>query len=162
MEPAIQGRVQRCKERTPRGILLDMRVLFCLQAFFACCALADEAAERSAIRRVIDALNERPVRAEIFTADSDARPGLIRLEIRSWTPTIEISHEPWGEATIYFPFPQPGIESLNPRFVSTTIRFITPDVALVDGTWQTVPLLFVMKKEENDWKIASLRTLAPH
>jgi len=51
---------------------------------------------------------------------------------------------------------------LNPRFVSTTIRFITPDVALVDGTWQTVPLLFVMKKEENDWKIASLRTLAPH
>jgi hypothetical protein len=90
---------------------------------------------------------------------------------RPIAPTVTISHEPWGEATINFPgrrhfFP---IEIVNPRIESRTIRFITTDVALADaactyqedGTTRTTPLLLVMKKEGNDWKIASLRVLAP-
>jgi len=60
---------------------------------------------------------------------------------------------------------------LNPRIVSGAIRFVSPDVALSDGVWtyldetaatHTTPLLFVMKKERGNWKIASLRLLATH
>lgn len=79
-------------------------------------------------------------------------------------PTLVISHEPWGEATINFP----GVEIVNPRIESRTVRFITPDVALADGVCtyrdfnghaETTPLLFVMKKEGERWKIASIRLL---
>jgi hypothetical protein len=91
---------------------------------------------------------------------------------RTDPPTVSISHEPWGEAAIHLPgmAPVPVIEIMNPRISSGAIRFITPDVALAEATWtyksndattQTVPLLFVMKKEEDSWKIASLRMLAP-
>jgi hypothetical protein len=64
----------------------------------------------------------------------------------------------------------PALELTNPRVASRAIRFITPDVALVDGACsyrvdvsntQTTPLLLVMKKgKEDSWKIASLRLLA--
>jgi hypothetical protein len=85
---------------------------------------------------------------------------------------VTISHEVWGEAAINFP----GVgsitfeEMVNPRIVSGAMRFITPDVALADGACryngdsaatQSTPLLFVMKREGGDWKIASLRVLAP-
>src|ERR1039458_6776399 len=93
-------------------------------------------------------------------------------------PTVTISHEPWGEATINFPWTDylikalraRTLEILNPRIGSRTIRFLTPDVALVDGAWtykddgattRTTLLLFVMKKERGNWKIASIRVLAP-
>jgi hypothetical protein len=83
-----------------------------------------------------------------------------------------ISHEPWGEATIDFPgrWPHATMEVVNPRIVSRTIRFITPDVALAEGACvyredgggtRFTPLLFVMKREGGGWKIASLRVLAP-
>jgi hypothetical protein len=86
-------------------------------------------------------------------------------------PTVTTSHEVWGEAAINFP----GVgsitfEEVNPQIVSGAIRFITPDVALADGACrynddsaatQSTPLLFVMKREGGDWKIASLRVLAP-
>ena len=64
---------------------------------------------------------------------------------------------------------------MRPRSIFTgresrpSIAFITPDVALAEGactyeddhaTKQTSPLLFVMKKEGDDWKIASIRVLA--
>ncbi len=92
-------------------------------------------------------------------------------------PTVTISHDPWGEATINFPgmppLPPAGFYPwinlwIYPRIVSGAIRFITPDVALAEGAWiyqdgaatQTIPLLFVMKKEGDNWKIASLRVLA--
>ena len=92
-------------------------------------------------------------------------PGTVRID----QPTVTISHEPWGEATINFPemtsFP---VEILNPRIVRRTIRFITPDVALAEGTWTyegngsalQKPLLFVMKKEGATWRVASLHLLA--
>jgi len=81
---------------------------------------------------------------------------------------VTISLEPMGEASIHLP---DTLEILNPRIACGTLRFITPEVALADASWtyqgegaatQTVPLLFVMKKEGADWKIAALRILAPH
>jgi hypothetical protein len=114
---------------------------------FSVCAWADEAADRSAIDRTLTGLDR-------FTSDSDASPVLDRLrKLKGWSVTI--SHEPLGEATINRP---------TPRIVSGGVRFITVDVALVEGTCSyedgtTMPLLFVMKKEGDDWKIASLRVL---
>ena len=142
---------------------------------FAFCGWADEAADRTAIARSIAALNELPQRPGLFTADSDAPAALEELRRgervayrplpSSAHPTVTISHEPWGEATINFP--KTGMEILNPKIVSFTIRLITTDVALVDGActytdgidFQTSPLLFVMKKSGDDWTVASLRVL---
>jgi hypothetical protein len=166
-----------------------MRVLLWLLLIFGACAWADEAADRAAIRRAIARLNEVPQSAELFTTDADCRAVLEQLwrgrrlayrarsEMRSAAPlppsghpTVTISHEPWGEATIGVPggWSLPPIEMLNPRIEGRSTRFITPDVALADavctyreaGTAQTTSLLLVMKREGNDWRIASLRVLA--
>jgi hypothetical protein len=167
-----------------------VKAVLYLPLFFAAYASADEAADRVAIGRAIATLNELPQRAALFTEDASASFELERLWKgvplafrilepsrdpvslpQAERPTVTISHEPWGEATINLPGmgSLPALEILNPRIVSRTIRFITPDVALADGAWtykdgattQTIPLLFVMKKEEGNWKIASLRLLAP-
>ena len=149
-----------------------MKAILCL-LIVGITAWADD---RTAIARVIAALNEFPQRAELFTADTDAPAVLKQLRrgkrvayrpLRSSDhPTVTISHEPWGEVTINFP--NMGVEILNPKVVSRTIRFITPDVALADGACtygadgtdvQTTPLLFVMKKDRANWKVASLRVL---
>ena len=154
----------------------------------ASCAAADEAADRVVIQRTIAALNEFPPRAALFTPDASSELGrLPTVQGRVYRipgpsrdpaamprvdrPTVTISHEPWGEAAIGLPGMEslPALEILNPRIVSGAIRFITPHVAVVDGDWtykdgavtETTPLLFVMKKEGDGWKIASLRVLAP-
>jgi hypothetical protein len=167
-----------------------MKALFCLTLLFAAGAWADESADRAAINRAIAQLNQFPVPSALFTADSDAPAELQKLwevrrpvyRIRLWPldaapspaadhPTVTISHEPWGEASISFPGVRalPPMEMTNPRIVSRSVRFVTPDVALADGARvydagdnspQTTPLVFVMKKEGDEWKIASLRVLA--
>ena len=96
---------------------------------------ADEAADRPAIARTIASLNESPQRDEIFTTDADGRTALNELwkgngnsgsASSSGLPTVVISHEPWGEATLYFP-------GIRPRMVlSREIRFVSPD-----GRWWT-------------------------
>jgi hypothetical protein len=67
-------------------------------------------------------------------------------------------NEPWTELTV-------------PRVVSGRIRFITADVAIVDGAstirgavtlTPSVPLLFVMKKSGVEWRITTVRVLTPH
>ena len=142
----------------------------------AVCAWADEAADRLAIARVIAALNQVPPRTELFTPDTDAPAVLERLRQgkrvayrpiqSSGHPTVTVSHEPWGEATI--DLRGPGVEIVDPKIVSRAIRFITPEVALADGAStyredgidvETTPLLFVMKKEGDRWKVASIRVL---
>jgi hypothetical protein len=167
-----------------------VKAFLCLPLLFGA-AWADEAADRTAIARTVAALNEFPQRIELFTPDADARPVLnqlwkgkrlvYRMQSRatntaspslSGHPTVTISHEPWGEATINFAgmAGMQRVELSNPRIVGSNIRFITLDVALADGaltyddgntTAQTTPLLFVMKKQGADWKIASIRILTP-
>jgi hypothetical protein len=123
----------------------------------------DEAADRAQIASVIAALNQTPLNqapelARLFTADSDGASAL--AEISRLTPVVTISHEPWGEATW-------GFAGARLRITNLAIRFITPEVALADGTASrpdgkdSTSLLFVMKKEGDGWKIASIRLLAP-
>jgi hypothetical protein len=162
-----------------RILALLVKTILCLPLLFAPYATADEATDRAAIDRTIAALNELPRRGGLFTEDADAFAELDRLpRVAAPTfrtpdpPTVSISHEPWGEAAIHFPAMAPGavVEITNPRISSGAIRFITSDVALAEAAWtyksndattQTVPLLLVMKKEGDSWKIASLRLLAP-
>jgi hypothetical protein len=179
-----------------------VKVILCLPLFFAAYASADEAADLVAIGRAISKLNELPRPTGLFTEDANASSELEGLPkvnplafrmaafrileppsdpvflLQADHPTVTISHEPWGEATIDFPCTEylikalraRTLEILNPRIGSRTIRFLTPDVALVDGAWtykddgattRTTLLLFVMKKERGNWKIASIRVLAP-
>ena len=137
--------------------------------------MADRAAIGGAIAALNESTNEPSQRAAIFAADGNAAAELARLRrvnpaFRIVGPaegsvplsTITISKEPWGEARINFP--------IEPPTVRPSITFVTPDVALAEGavaylddhfTPQSIPLLFVMKREGGDWKIASLRLLSP-
>jgi hypothetical protein len=156
-----------------------MKALFCVLATFCVCGWADETGDRRAIVNAVAALNEFPHQADLLTSDADGtdipdqlRKGK-RLEFRmrsspSDHPTVVISHEPWGEAMIKLPGTSVAVEMLNPRIESSTVRFITPEVALAEGAWtykaatgktETTPLLFVLKKVADRWKIASIRVL---
>ena len=165
----------------------SVKPICCLALLFVPYALAAESADRLAIDRTIASLNELPRRLDLFSAGAEiscletlrkltpsptfrtsrqsSDPETISID----RPAVTISHEPWGEATIALPeMPSFPFQILNPRIVPRTIRFITPDVALADGTWTyedsgtalQKPLLFVMKKEGTAWRIASLRLLA--
>ena len=138
-----------------------MKVILCL-LLLAAQGWGDETTERQAIERVIASVNESAPAPTLFTADSDAR--LVLDLLRPWgdrharRPAVVVSHEPWGEATISW-------SGACGPIVSRRVRFITPDVALADAACiydddTAAPLLFVMKKDGADWKIASLRRLA--
>ena len=154
-----------------------VKAAWCAPLLFSSFALADQVADRLAIGRVIALLNEPSQRNAAFAASGYGRAEfdrLRRLHPRAFRivppsrdaaspladhPTVTISHEPWGEATIDFPGPMRG-----------AIVFIASGVALAEGacTFEdedggpaSNPLLFVMKKEGDNWKIASLRVLAP-
>ena len=146
-------------ERKASGAALpDMKRLLWLPLIFAASLWADEAADRAEIGRTVSALNVVPPRAGLFTADSEA-PAVLATLGGGGGLTVTISHEPWGEATIG---PASGPAS-NPIISIAKIRFITPDVALVDaaathaGGKDATPLVFVLKKEGDSWKIASAR-----
>jgi hypothetical protein len=148
--------------------------------FFALYAFADDAVDRTAIVRVIETLNELPNQRlqhrELFSPGGEACSQFERLRKANRLtvrvvgslvgpayvpltdlPTLTISHEPWGEATINLPVP---------RTIVPSMLFITPDVALVEAicTYQhaatPTPLVFLMKKERAHWKIVSFWVLA--
>jgi hypothetical protein len=63
---------------------------------------------------------------------------------------------------------QPWSEVSEPILIIRTVRFVSPEVALVDAMnsrfgstvlVQRTPVLLVMRKEQNVWKIASVRIL---
>jgi hypothetical protein len=130
---------------------VDVKRLACLSLVFAASGWAEEAADRASIERVIAALNQTPRPVGLFTADFDgsALPGAL---------TVTISHEPWGEATIG---PLFALGPAGPKITIGRVRFITGDVALVEGAGgvESTPLLFVVRKEIEGWKIASVHTL---
>jgi hypothetical protein len=154
-----------------------MRTLLCATLLAIGCFAAGNPEDTRAIWRTVDGLNRQPVVSETFTDDSDAPAKLAELyktmrveyQIRSATltgPKVVISHEPWGEAQIMMP--ELALEIRTPRVVCGAIRYVTDDVAVVDASFvvwrgeirRRTPLVLVMKKEDELWKIASLRVLA--
>jgi hypothetical protein len=131
----------------------SMKSIFVLWFLFAAFARADEASDRAAIDRVIAALNDpQTPPATLFTSDADSAAELARLS-RLDRAMAGASRQPWSEVT-------------RPRIVSRAIRFITAEVALADAAEtqygsvilaRSVPVLLVMKKEGNTWRIAALR-----
>jgi hypothetical protein len=142
-----------------------MKVILCFPLFFAVGLFADEAEDRAAIDKVIAALNDPAHRAELFTKDADPGLDFDRLvDLHSTTSCPGVfgmggvigMNETWTQMTA-------------PHVVSGTIRFITRDVAIVDGAStiegavtlaRSVPLLFVMNKEGREWRISSVRAVA--
>jgi hypothetical protein len=163
------------------GLMGAIKTILFLAFLFVVCASADEVGDRFAIGQAIVSLNHVSQPSAIFADQGDgsaqfeqlrkSTPArafrIIQLPGTSVSdpadpPTVTISREPLGEATIHLPsqFPDP----------KRGIVFISADVALAEGactfeddggTTRSKPLLFVMKKEGGDWKIASLRLLAP-
>ena len=148
--------------------------VFCAGGVWA----ADEATDRADIEKTIRALSVWPTRVTLFTADFDDQRELMRV-VRVGLPVvcpevwwetcgvsiqrpsvdnpgeIVISKEPWGEAT-WVPV---GMNMNVARIRITRVRFLTPEVAMVDAVARD-PLLIVMKKVGTEWKIASLRVVA--
>jgi hypothetical protein len=111
-------------------------------------ALGDEASDRAQIEATVSALNKAQNQTErqaLFTADADN--DLNRLPASGG--------QPWSEVSA-------------PILIIQTVRFVSPEVALVDAAnsrfgstvpVQRTPVLLVMRKEQNAWKIASARIL---
>jgi hypothetical protein len=80
--------------------------------------------------------------------------------------TLNISHEPMGEATLHLP---PTYSIPLKRFVTRSVAFISPDTSVVVATHEQqfepasskrVPVLFALRREGSEWHIASFRVLA--
>jgi ketosteroid isomerase-like protein len=122
---------------------------------------ADEAADRIAISKVMAALSEAQrsgntkALAALFASDA-AKTELDRLSEMDGG-MLEASKRPWSEVTL-------------PRIVIKSIHFATPDVAVVDASnrqhgsvlERSIPVLFIMKRQGEVWKIDSLRVVIEH
>jgi hypothetical protein len=117
-----------------------------LSILVAACTWADDGSDREAIERLIAAVNNhsKPL-TDLFTADAPENE-------RSMLSAHE---QPWSEIT-------------SPRITARSIRFMPPQVALVECTntqydsvilVRTTLLLLVMKKDGAQWRIASVRAL---
>jgi hypothetical protein len=137
-----------------------MKVILVLALFSITRLWADEAGDREVITQVISALNDPVQRPHLFTKDADTAVDFSRLiDLHLTCLSCGVVHgrtETWREMTV-------------PRIVSSNIRFVTPEVALVDGASTVrgavtlvarVPLLFVLKKEGQEWRIHAVRQLA--
>jgi hypothetical protein len=132
-----------------------MKALWIVPCLLAAGAWADEAGDRAAIEKAVAAFNDPAIRESLFAADVDAAQELRGLE-RSGAVWFEDADRPWPEVT-------------RPKIAAGHIRFITPDVALVDAALaqygtvvlrRSLPLLFVMKREGGGWKISALRVMS--
>ena len=135
-----------------------MRVIICLAALFAIMLKADEVTDRAAIDAVIEAVNNPLQRTRLFTKDLDSTVNFDRL----------IDLHLASSATVPVGTPEPWRLLTEPHIVSGAIRFITPDVAMVDAAStvrgavtlaETVPLLFILKKEQAGWRINAVRRI---
>jgi hypothetical protein len=131
-----------------------MRSILVLSLLSAALACASEATDRVSIDRLIRTLNESPQSPDLFASGFDGANDLWRIthntafsnsKIGSWLPAeagsghVTISHEPMGEATFStVPLPRPVVVDGPPRFVVQSLRFLAPDVALLD-TVQELP-----------------------
>jgi len=134
-----------------------MKPVLCVSLLFAVCALADDAADRIAIEREITSLNatgsgpDAKSLTTLFTSDAD--PAEIERLADMQRQVLEISNRPWSE--------------VPPTRIVKSIRFVTADVALVDGSMAQFDsvlvgsrrVLFVMKKQGTEWRIFAFREI---
>jgi hypothetical protein len=135
-----------------------MKAILCLPLLFSSGLFAGEAQDRAAIDQVIEALNDPAQRHRLFTSDADSAVDFDHL--------IALHHIPC--APILIGMDEVWIQLTQPRVASGNIRFITSDVATVDGASTIqgaitlaprVPLLFVMRRGAGEWKIGAVRVL---
>jgi hypothetical protein len=130
-----------------------VKVLLCLAVLATSAVWADEAAERISIEATMAALNNPPG-SNIFTADFPNSGELQRLRDEAVPAvTVVISREPMGEATWY------RAPASARRFVMRSVTFVAPDAAVVVAVYQQQTVLFVLKHQATDWRIASFRVL---
>jgi hypothetical protein len=113
-------------------------------SLLATLALADENADRVAIARTV---------AAAMKSDAASVPELLAPDFDGQLITLPAAR-PWCELDC-------------PRVTIGAVRFITPDVALLEGTATGDEVLSggafiaVLKKIGNDWRIASMRRVMP-
>jgi len=124
-------------------ILKDMVKAILIITLLSGLAWADEASGRVAITRTVAAAAKADAKtADLVTDDFDGE--LVKLP----------AARPWCELDC-------------PRLSLGTVRFVTPDVALVEGTASgdgVVPgavFIAVLKKVGENWRIASMRLVVP-
>jgi hypothetical protein len=141
-----------------------MKSIIFASVLFACVVLAaDETTDRAAIEKTIQAFSMGPLVPDLYTSDFD-REELVRFAKAASTNSgaipitfgdkpgeLVISKEPMGEAS-WFPSGMHWVLTVR------KIRFLTPEVAMVDVIGKA-PGLILLKKVGTDWKIASLRVL---
>lgn len=129
-----------------------MRAITWLVLFLAVTGVADEAADRLAVRKTLRSLNIAAERRAQFTVDADGRSQLeaaIHAPRRERPPNEPLSADYWPFWPAYLEEPWP-VETIS-------IRFITADVALADCKVRNQPILIILKREGPDWKIAAVR-----
>lgn len=134
-----------------------MKCFICGLLIFSTFTWADERTDRVAIQGIVDALNDyvpdggQQHVSALFTNDADNQLARLSDLDRRLVPTNTL----WSEVT-------------KPKIALQSIRFVTPDVALVDAAniqygstilVRRVPLLIVVKREASGWRIASLRVM---
>jgi hypothetical protein len=116
-------------------------------------AWADATTDRNAIEHIVAAVTTEEKPANLFTQDADS--DLTKLKILD-RQRVAASKAVWSELSM----PVMTIES---------IRFLTADVALVNAAnsqfgsttlRQKIPVLVILLRQGNEWKIASLRLLS--
>jgi hypothetical protein len=141
---------------------------------------ADETADRAAIEATVAALNKSPSLPSLFakdfananelrvflTAPSAAPLPAEGITVRTEAATVVISREPMGEAALYT---NPTLTAPLARFVPRSFTFVSPDISVVVAVPErqfgptasrSIPVLFVMRREEASWRIASFRVLS--
>ncbi len=130
-----------------------MRFAVCFASLLlASIAWADGTSDRAAIESVISRLNDAvtPVSTLLAADTADDPAPLVELVRRNRLSAA--NRQPLSEVTV-------------PKIVVHSVRFITPEVALVDASngqygstlvW-SVPILFVLKRQGDDWRIAAYR-----
>lgn len=132
-----------------------MKLVLCFaNLLFAGWALA-QSADRAAIESLIAALNDHTATAASLCTTDAASDSAELARLESLDRMLSVSEEPLSEVSA-------------PKIAIRSVRFITPEVAVVDAAnkqygsvilSKSVPLLLIMKKEAGNWRIAAFRGL---
>jgi uncharacterized protein (TIGR02246 family) len=141
-----------------RGLLLSICILVAipLTAQQPGAAQADEAAVRDIVQRYTQAreANEPKAIEVLFTADADQYTSA--GEWRRGLPALV-------KGMLATSASNPGIRAISIQ----AVRFVTPDVAVVDGEYRTgtdtqrLWTTLIVKREARGWRIAGIRNMAP-